>query len=164
MLEARSRSFTIGTVLASTQRNDLSGLDTLLRDSAWKLINVSTCEEVTQAIRCLRVPIILCDIRLEDQSWQITLRKLRMARSECGVVLLSNEPDPDLSREIAAQDGLDLLVRPFKRDLVFHSLFLAYGRYLSRLVYAQGYLGRYVLEGGSAGPPAQRARNTVTTR
>jgi hypothetical protein len=31
MLEARSRSFMIGAVLASNHRNDLSSLDTLLR-------------------------------------------------------------------------------------------------------------------------------------
>jgi hypothetical protein len=62
MLEARSRSFTIGTVLASNQRNDLSSLDILLRDSAWKLIKVSTCGEATQAIRRQRAPIVLCDV------------------------------------------------------------------------------------------------------
>ena len=89
MLEAHSRSFTIGTVLASTQRNDLSSLDTLLRGSAWKLIKVSTCGEAEQAIRRQRAPIVVCDVALEDQPWQMTLRKLRMARSECGVVFLS---------------------------------------------------------------------------
>ena len=164
MLETRSRSFTIGTVLASTLRNDLSSLDILLRDSAWKLIKVSTCAEATEAMRRQRAPIVLCDVKLEDQPWQMTLRKLRMARSECGVVFLSNEPDPDLCREIAEHDCLDLLVRPLERELVFHSLFLAYGRWLSRLVYTQGYLGRYVPEGGSGEPPALSERNTVRTR
>jgi DNA-binding NarL/FixJ family response regulator len=164
MLAERSRSFTIGTVLASNQWNDLSSLDILLRGSAWKLIKVSTCGETTQAIRHQRAPIILCDVALEGQPWQMTLRKLRMARSECGVVFLSNEPDPDLSREIAEHSRLGLLVRPLERELVFHSLFLAYGRWLSRLVYTQGYLGRYVPEGGSGGPPALSERNTVRTR
>ena len=164
MLEARSRSFTIGTVLASTQRNDLFSLNILLRGSAWKLIKVSTCGEATEAIRLQRVPIVLCDVKLEDQSWQMTLRKLQVARSECGVVFLSNEPDPDLSREIAEHSRLGLLVRPLERELVFHSLFLAYGRWLSRLVYTQGHLDRYVPEGGSGGPPALSERNTVRTR
>ena len=164
MLEARSRSFTIGTVLASNQRNDLSSLDILLRGSAWKLIKVSTCGEAMQAMRRQRVPIVLCDIRLEDQSWQVTLRKLRIARSECVVVFLSNEPDPHLSREIAEHSGLGQLVRPLEREPVFHSLFLAYGRWLTRLVYTQGYLGRYVPEGDSGGPPALSERNTVRTR
>jgi DNA-binding NarL/FixJ family response regulator len=164
MLEARSRSFTIGTVLASTQRSDLSSLDILLRGSAWKLIKVSTCGEATQAIRRQRVPIVVCDVALEAQPWQMTLRKLRAAQSECGVVFLSNEPGPDLSHEIAEDSGLDLLVRPLDRELVFHSLFLAYGRWLSRLVYTQGHLGRYVPEGGSGGPPALSERNTVRTR
>jgi hypothetical protein len=169
MLEACSRSFTIGTVLASNHRNDLSSFDILLRGSSWKLIKVSTCGEAKQAIRRQRVPIVLCDVAFEDQPWQMTLRKLREARSECGVVFLSNEPDPDLSREIAEHGeldrcSLDLLVRPLDRELVFHSLFLAYGRWLSRLVYTQGYLGRYVAEGGSGGPPALSERNTVRTR
>ena len=164
MLAAGSKPFTIGAVLASTQRNDLSGLDTLLRGSAWKLIPVSTCGEATQAISRQRAPIVLCDVALEGQPWHTTLRKLRMARSECRVVFLSNEPDPDLSREIAEHHGLDLLVRPLERELVFHSLFLAYGRWLSRLVYTQGYLGRYVPEGGSGGPSALSERNTVRTR
>jgi hypothetical protein len=87
-----------------------------------------------------------------------------VARSECVVVLLSNEHDPDLSREIAEHSRLDLLVRPLVRELVFHSLFLAYGRWLSRLVYTQGYLGRYVVEGGPGGPSALSERNTVRTR
>ena len=164
MLKARSRSFTIGTVLASTQRNDFSSLDILLRGSAWKLIKVSTCGEAAQAIRRQRVPIVLCDLTLEDQPWKTTLRKLRGARGECGVVFLSNKPDPDLSREIAGHSGSDLLVRPLERELVFHSLFLAYGRWLSWLVYTQGYLGRYVPEGDFAGPSALSERNTVRTR
>ena len=164
MLEARSRSFTIGTVLASNQRSDLSSLHILLRGSAWKLIKVSTCGEATQAVGRQRVPIVLCDVALEDQPWQMTLRKLRETRSECVVVFLSNEPDPDLSREIAEHGGFDLLVRPLERELVFRSLFLAYGRWLSRQVYTQGYLGRYVAEGGSAGPLALSERNTVRTR
>src|SRR5579862_4230998 len=100
MLAAGSKPFTIGAVLASTQRNDLSGLDTLLRGSAWKLIPVSTYGEAMQAMRRQRVPIVLCDVKLEDRPWQMTLRKLRVARSECVVVFLSNEPDPHLSREI----------------------------------------------------------------
>jgi DNA-binding NarL/FixJ family response regulator len=164
MLEARSRSFTIGTVLATSQSNDLSSLGALLHGSAWKLIKVSTCSEATQAMRRQRVPIILCDVALEAQPWQMTLRKLRVARSECVVVFLSNEPDPDLSREIAEHSRLDLLVRPVERELVFHSLFLAYGRWLSRLVYTQGYLGRYVAEGGPAGPLVLSERNPVRTR
>jgi len=169
MLAARSRSFTIGTVLASKQPDDRSILDNLLRGSAWKLIKASTCGEAAQALRRQRVPIVLFDIALEDQPWQLTLRKLREARSECAVVFLSNEPDPDLSREIAEHCRLDpceldLLVRPLERELVFHSLFLAYGRWLSRLVYTQGYLGRYVAEGGPAGPLALSERNTVRTR
>jgi FixJ family two-component response regulator len=164
MLKPHSRSFTIGTVLATSQRNDLSSLDILLRGSAWKLTKLSTCCEAGQAIRLQRVPIVLCDVKLEDQSWQTTLRKLRVARSECGVVFLSNEPDPHLSREIAEHSGSDLLVRPFERELVFHSLFLAYGRWLSRLVYTQSYLGRYVAKGGPDGPPALSECNTVRTR
>ena len=164
MLETSSRSFTIGTVLASTERSDFSSLDILLRGSAWKPIKVSTCAGATQAIRRQRVPIVLCDVALEAQPWQMTLCKLRMARSECSVVFLSNEPDPDLSREIAEHNGLDLLVRPLARELVFRSLFLAYSRWLSRLVYTQGYLGRYVPEGGSGGPSALSERNTVRTR
>lgn len=164
ILEARSSSFTIGTVLASNQPNDLSSLDLLLHGSAWELIKVSTCGEATQAIRRQRAPIVLCDVMLEGQPWQITLRKLRMARSGCGVVFLSNEPDPDLSREIAEHNGLDLLVRPLQREPVFHSLFLAYGRWLSRLVYTQGYLGQYVAEGGFAEPPALSEGNPVRPR
>ncbi len=173
MLEVRSRSFTIGTVLASNHHDDCSSLDTLLRGSAWKLIKVSTCSEAKQALRRLRVPIVLCDVALEDRPWQITLRNLRAARSECAVVFLSNEPGPDLSREIAEHSGsdpcgldpceLDLLVRPLERELVFHSLFLAYGRWLSRLVYTQGYLGRCIGEGGPADPLALSERNTVRT-
>ncbi len=164
MLGARSRSFTIGTVLATSQGNDLSSLSALLRGSAWKLIKVSGCGEAAQAVRRQRAPIVICDVKLEDQPWQMTLRKLRMARSECVVVFLSNEIDPDLSREISEHSRLDLLVRPLERELVFHSLFLAYGRWLSRLVYTQGYLGRYVVEGGPGGPSALSERNTVRTR
>jgi len=169
MLEAPFRSFTIGTVLATSQSNDLSSLGALLHGSAWNLIKVSTCGEATQAMRRQRVPIVLCDIRLEDRPWQKTLRKLRVARSECVVVFLSNEPDPDLCLEIDEHGeldrcGLDLLVRPLDRELVFHSLFLAYGRWLSRLVYTQGYLGRYAPEGGPAGPLALSERNPVRTR
>ena len=164
MLEAHSRSFTIGTVLASNQQNDLSSLDILLRGSAWKLIKVSTCGDAAQVIRRQRFPIVLCDVTLEDQPWQTTLRKLRGARNECGVVFLSNEPDPHLSREIAEHSGSDLLVRPLERELVFHSLFLAYGRWLSRLVYTQGYLGRYVAEGGPGGPLALSERKSVRAR
>ena len=169
MLGARSRSFTIGTVVASNHRGDLSNLDILLRGSAWKLIQASTSGEAQQALGRQRVPIVLCDVALEDQPWQVTLRKLRAARNECAVVFLSNEPDPDLSREIAEHTGmdpceLDLLVRPLERELVFHSLFLAYGRWLSRLVYTQGYLARYVAEGGPAGPRALSERNTVRAR
>jgi hypothetical protein len=164
MLEVRSRSFTIGTVLASNHRDDCSRLDILLRGSAWKLIKVQTCGGAKQALRRQRVPIVLCDVALEDRPWQMTLRNLRAARSECAVVFLSNEPDPDLSREIAEHSGLDLLVRPLERELVFHSLFLAYGRWLSRLVYTQGYLGRYVAEGGPAGPLVLSERNPVRTR
>jgi DNA-binding NtrC family response regulator len=163
MLESRSRGFTIGTVLASNQRSDLSRLDILLGGSTWKLIKVSTCGEATQAMRRQRVPIVLCDVKFEDQPWQMTLRKLRVARKECGVIFLSNEPDPDLSCEIAEHSVLDLLVRPLERELVFHSLFLAYGRWLSRLVYTQGYLGRYVPKGGLGGPPALSEPNTVRT-
>ncbi len=169
MLGARSRSFTIGTVVASNHRGDLSNLDSLLRGSAWKLIQASTCGEAKQALGRQRVPIVLCDVALEDQPWQMTLRKLREARSECAVVFLSNKPGPDFSPETAehgewGRSGLTLLVRPLKRELVFHSLFLAYGRWLSRLVYTQGYLGRYVAEGGPAGPFALSKRNTVRTR
>ncbi|HSR06446.1 MAG TPA: hypothetical protein VLM42_04800 [Bryobacteraceae bacterium] len=174
MLEARSRSFAIGTVLASNRRDDRASLDILLRGSAWKLIEVSTCGEAKQALGRQRVPIVLCDVALEDQPWQMTLRRLRAASSECAVVFLSNEPAPDLSREIAEYGelnrcglglcGLDLLVRPLDRELVLHSLFLAYGRWLSRLVYTQGYLGRYVAEGGPAGPLTPNERNTVRTR
>jgi len=169
MREVRSRSFTIGTVLASNHGNDLSSFDILLRGSAWKLIKVSTCDEAKQAIRRQRVPIVLCDVTFEDKPWQMTLRKLREARSECAVVFLSNESDPDLSREIAEHSGLDpceldLLVRPLERELVFHSLFLAYGRWLSRLVYTPGYLGRYIAEGGPADPLTLSEHNTVRTR
>src|SRR5579872_6476186 len=128
MLEVRSRSFTIGTVLASNHRHDLSSFDILLRGSSWKLIKVSTCGEATQSLRRQRVPIVLCDVAFENQPWQMTLQKLREARSKCAVVFLANEPDPHLSREIVEHSGLDpceldLLVRPFDRELVFHSLF-----------------------------------------
>lgn len=164
MLDACSRSFTIATVLASNQCDDRSSLEILLRGSAWKLIKVSTCGEATQAICGQRVPIVLCDESLEGQSWQMTLRKLRVARSECGVIFLSNEHDPDLSHETAQHRDLDQLVRPLRRELVFHSLFLAYGRWLSRLIYTQGYLGRYGAKGSSGGRPALSERNTVRTR
>ena len=51
MLETRSRSFTIGTVLATSQGNDFSILSALLRGSAWKLVKVSSCGEAAQAMR-----------------------------------------------------------------------------------------------------------------
>jgi DNA-binding NtrC family response regulator len=129
MTQARSNTFIVETVLATTQKEDLTGLGAALMGSAWKLITVPTCKEAAWTIRRLRVPIVLCDLRLEDQPWQIMLRKLRSARHGSCVIFLATEADRVLSIEVARHGGFDLLVRPFDREQVFQSLLLAYSRY-----------------------------------
>jgi AmiR/NasT family two-component response regulator len=126
---ARSKAFRIEIVLAGTQEDDLNSLGTILTGSAWKLIKVSTCREAARTIHHLPVPIVLCDLSLEDQPWQETLRKLLMARGGTCVILLSNAPDRALSSKVVQQGGFGLLTRPLDRERVFQSLFLAYSRY-----------------------------------
>lgn len=129
MPEARPKAFRIEIVLAGTQEDDLNSLDSILSGSAWKLIKVPTCREAARTIPGLPVPIVLCDLRLEDQPWQQTLRRLLMARSGVCVILLSNGPDQALSSEVVQQGGFCLLIRPLDRGRVFQSLFFAYSRY-----------------------------------
>jgi DNA-binding NtrC family response regulator len=137
---AQPNIFMNGIVLASSQGDDASNLHALLAGSAWKLIAVPTCSDAAWAIRHLRVPIVLCDLTLEDQPWQQTLRMLRRARNRTCVIFLSNEPDTDLAGEVAKGGGFDLLVRPFERAQVLQSLFFAYGQY--KLTSTSCFLGR----------------------
>ena len=132
---ARPSPFMIGVALASAQEDDLTALDAILTGSAWKLIQVSTCREAVWTIRHLPVPIILCDLKVEDKPWQDTLRQLLVARKGARVIflsngLLSNGPDWPLSKAIAEQGGSDLLVRPLEREQVFQALFFSYSRYM----------------------------------
>jgi len=120
----------IGVALASAQEDDLTALDAILTGSAWKLIQVSTCREAVWTIRHLPVPIILCDLKVEDKPWQDTLHQLLVARKGARVILLSNRPDWPLSKAIAGQGGSDLLARPLEREQVFQALFFAYSRYM----------------------------------
>ena len=122
MLEARSRSFTIGTVLATSQNNDLSSLGALLHGSAYrKLIKVSTCSEATQAMRRQRVPIMmLCDVKLEDQSRgkrrcaSFAWLRANAVSFFCQMSLIQISPVG-----IAEHSGLELLVRPWSADWCF---------------------------------------------
>jgi DNA-binding NarL/FixJ family response regulator len=140
MPEARPKAFIIGVVLASTQADDLNILDPILTGSAWKLIKVPTCREAAWTIRRLQVPIVLCDLRLEGQPWQDTLRKLLMARSGTCVILLSNGCGRVLSHDVAQHGGFGLLVRPVEREHLLRSLFFAYSGY--KLGWPVGPLGR----------------------
>lgn len=137
---AQPNIFMNGIVLASSQSDDASNLYALLAGSAWKLIAVPTCSDAASAIRHLRVPIVLCDLTIEDQPWQKSLRMLRRARNRTCVIFLSNEPEADLATEIANGGGFDLLVRPLERAQVLQSLFFAYGQY--KLSSTSCFLGR----------------------
>ncbi|MGD1097539.1 MAG: response regulator [Bryobacteraceae bacterium] len=144
MNQARPNTFIVETLLASAHSGDQAGLSAVLADSAWKLITVPTYKEAVWTIRRLQVPIVFCDLRLEDQPWPEMLRKFRMARRRSGVIFLSTEGDRSLAAEVTRQGGFDLLVRPFNREQIFQSLLLAYSQY--RLDWPVGLLRRPKIE------------------
>ena len=116
-------------VLGSTREDDLTGLAAILKRSAWNIVQAPTCKQVACMAADLQFPILLCDLRLEFQPWQETLRQLLTARCDASVLFLANETDRAFSREVARHGGFDLLTRPFERDQVFESLLFAYSRH-----------------------------------
>jgi DNA-binding NtrC family response regulator len=129
----------VGVVLASSKHDDLNSLGAILAGSAWALIDVQTCGEAEQAVRYGRVPIVLCNLALEDRPWQETLEKLRLTRNGACVILLADESAGDLASEVVQQGGFDLLFRPFERQQIFQSLFFAYS--CCKLSWPIGLLG-----------------------
>ena len=148
----------VGVILASSRRDDVDSLDALLAGTGWGLINVQTYEEAEQAARRERVPIVLCDLALEDQPWQETLEKLRLTRDGACVILLADESAGDLAGKVAKRGGFDLLFRPFEREQVFQSLFFAYSR--CNLGWPIGFLGPI----SKNETPQQKATSVNTVR
>ena len=119
----------IPVVLASNRPDDHDSLEALLSGSPWQLLCVGSGREAAYLLHQVSVPIALCDLDLDDEPWQDTIRGLIKARRRACVVILASAAYSGVSSEVIGRGGFDLLTRPFERGQIFGTLFSAYAQY-----------------------------------
>lgn len=114
-----------------------AGLDEILRRSGWaastntggRLACCSGVEAAIRALRSQRVPVVLCDDRVD---WRQVLEHLRELPDAPFLIVTSRLADDRLWSEALNLGAYDVLAKPFDANEVTRVLTMAWNRWLER--------------------------------
>ncbi len=121
-----SPKFSISITLIAASMADRDRVRSLLRKTAWRLIDFDSLEEATSPERRALTPIILCDLNLNGRPWPQTLRALRAARTRACVIFLADDCPDAMRDELMRLGAFDVLTRPLDRHGLLLTLLFAY--------------------------------------
>jgi DNA-binding response OmpR family regulator len=97
-----------------------------LHRTQWELHRAATCKEAEEILRTVAAPVVLCESRLPDGSWQDILRRAERMVFPPPVVVTSRLADDRLWGEVLNLGGYDVLAKPFDKTEVLRVVVLAW--------------------------------------
>ena len=114
-------------VLAVAGENlDRNSLSSFAVRGQWDLALVTSFEEAREALKKMRVAVILCDRDLPGLDWRDVLEALAAARPDCPIILTSSVNDEYLWDEVIHKGGYDVLAKPLQEDQAVRAVNLAW--------------------------------------
>jgi DNA-binding response OmpR family regulator len=105
---------------------DSGSLAGILIGSRWQLKEVQTCQEALYLLRNGPLPVVLCEPKMSDGTWNILLDGLRELAAPPPVIVVSRLADEHLWVEVLGLGGYDVLATPFDGTEVLQILSLAW--------------------------------------
>ena len=118
--------FSIPVTLIAPRADDTDGIQSLLRKTAWSLVDFACLEEAVTTCRRSLTPIVLCDLELNGQPWPRILRRLNAVRPGACVIFLTDACPDALRDELLEGGAFDVLTRPIDRHNLLLALLFAY--------------------------------------
>jgi DNA-binding response OmpR family regulator len=130
-----SGKVTILAVLSSNE--DRQGLDRILVRSNWKVRLTATFEQVQGALQGMDFGVIITDSNLPGgRSWKDVAQAAGSRALRPEIIVASHLDDDRLWAEVLNLGGFDLLLKPFDRMAVVHSVSMAWLRWRDRALRA----------------------------
>jgi len=127
---ARARSITVLSV--SPEPEDHRALYAIIRHSKWTLLEASGLASALSLIDRHDIAVILCERDLTPGSWTDILKYVNSLRQPPAVVVTSRLADERLWAEALNLGAQDVLVKPYDRNEVVHSVKLAWDHWFEQ--------------------------------
>lgn len=116
----------VSVLAVSPHPEDHRALENIFAHTNWQLRTVGSYSEAAAALQLASYPVVICDYRLPDGSWQDVETLCRTRTGHCRVVVSSRNADDGMWAEVLNEGGYDCLLKPFRRDEVATLVSLAW--------------------------------------
>jgi len=116
----------VWVLLVSPSDSDHRSFERIFSHTKWALSHASSCREALAALQQAFVPVVVCEARLPDGTWQDLLEAFQARPIPPLMIVTSDFADTALWAEALNLGAYDFLAKPFNQSEVIQIISLAW--------------------------------------